>query len=698
MAVNINDEYQIRLKKLAEIRKSGINPYPEKFDKQFSVKEILAAEIGSAVKTAGRLLTIRDMGKIAFCHLQDESGKVQLVFKVDELGQDSYKQFSKIFDPGDFIGLSGEVFKTQKGELSVLVKEYVMLSKALRPLPEKWHGLQDQEIKYRQRYLDLISSEETRQRFVFRSELVKALREFYWSKGFSEVETPILVNAASGALAKPFITHHNALDLDVYLRIAPEIFLKECVIGGMEKVFELGRAFRNEGMDPSHLQDFTMCEHYAAYWNYEDNMKFTEEMFGYLLNKLFGTLKITIKNRQGKEVEVDFTAPWPKVSFRDLLLKDCGIDIEKFQDADSLRKEIKAKKIKIDDIDLLGRGNLIDALYKVVSREKLVNPTFLIHHPLDLSPLARSNDANPQIVDRFQLLVNTWEIVNAYSELVDSVDQKQRFEQQSSAKAAGDADAHGKDDEFVKALEHGAPPISGWGMGIDRLATLLTKQDSLRDTVLFPLLKPLNGTSGSGDDSAVLLDLGLNLEQAEKLLAENIKDPITISHCRQSAQIMRGLARHFGADEEQWSIIGLLHDIDWEKTKENPAKHCVLAKEILKQALASDQLIQIIQSHCYGLDLIPEFGSLRRSKKIEYLLAAAETLTGIIIAATLVLPSKKMSDLSLESLKKKFKTAKFAANCNREIIKECELAGIKLDDFLAISLKSLQEIANKLGF
>lgn len=482
-----NDEYKTRLEKLKKLREQGINPYPDQFAKLQSIAEVLKLPEGEKVKTAGRLLTIREMGKICFCHVQDSSAKMQIVLKQDDL---DLKKFLKIFDPADFVGIEGEVFKTKKGELSILVKKYQLLGKTLRPLPEKFHGLKDQEAIYRQRYLDLISNRESFERFLFRSEFVKALREFYWSQGFTEVETPILTNTASGALAKPFTTHYNALDLDVYLRIAPETYLKECIIGGFEKVFEVGRCFRNEGMDPSHLQDFTMTEHYAAYWNFEDNMKFTEEMFSYLLKKLFGSLKVEIKDRQGKNYEIDFTPPWPKVSFAQLIKKDCGIDIDKFATADKLRAEIKKKKIAIENIAKLERGNLIDELYKTVSRDKIIQPTFLISHPLDLSPLARRNDKNPGIVDRFQLIVNTWEIINAYSELVDPVDQAERFESQSKAKAGGDEDAHGKDDEYVKALEHGAPPISGWGMGVDRIVTLLTQQDNLRDVVLFPLLKP----------------------------------------------------------------------------------------------------------------------------------------------------------------------------------------------------------------
>ncbi len=485
-----HDEYQTRLQRLKKIREQGIHPYPDSFDKRQSVAEVLSSKLGAKVKTAGRLLTFREMGKIAFAHLQDSTNRIQLVFKEDEVGKDQLKFFIKHFDPADFIGVEGAVFKTQKGELSILVKKYVLLSKALRPLPDKWHGLKDQELQYRQRYLDIASNKETYQRFLFRSQFIKTLREFYHGEGFIEVETPILVNNASGALAKPFTTHHNALDLDVYLRIAPETYLKEAIVGGFERVFEIARCFRNEGMDPSHLQDFTMAEHYAAYWNFEDNMTFTEKMLPHIITTLTGKTKVEIKNRSGQLVNVDFKPPYPRVSFTELIKKDSGIDIDRFESVDELRLEIKKKKIAIDNIQQLGRGSLVDALYKTVSRDKLVQPTFVINHPLDVSPLARRNDTQPQIVDRFQLIVNTWEIVNAYSELIDPLDQAERFRQQVKDKKAGDQEAHGKDDEYVTALEHGAPPTSGWGMGIDRIVALLTQQDNLRDVVLFPLLRP----------------------------------------------------------------------------------------------------------------------------------------------------------------------------------------------------------------
>ncbi|NCD07715.1 MAG: lysine--tRNA ligase, partial [Spirochaetia bacterium] len=358
--------------------------------------------------------------------------------------------------------------------------------------PDKFHGISDSELKYRQRYLDLIMDPETKERFQFRNDFIWELRNFYKNYNFEEINTPILCNTASGALAKPFNTHHNALDIDVHLRIAPELYLKRAIVGGYERVVEFARCFRNEGTDPSHLQDFTMIEHYAAYWNFEDNMKFTEDMLTSVIKKLKGTLKIEIPNRDGELVEVDFSAPWGKVSFRDLLIKDCGIDIDKFPDLESLRKEIKLKNIEVKDIDSLGRGNLIDALYKVVSRPKLINPIFLVNHPIDVSPLARKNDDNPNVADRFQLVVNGWEIVNAYSELTDPIDQAYRFDKQMEAKGMGDEEAMNKDEDYIKAMEYGMPPVSGFGMGVERIVALLTKQQNLRDVVLFPLMRPEN--------------------------------------------------------------------------------------------------------------------------------------------------------------------------------------------------------------
>lgn len=484
------EERNDRIRKIELMKELGIDPYADKYERTHNLNEARDLKIETNVSVAGRIILSRNMGKMGFCQIIDYSGKIQLVLKTDELGNDQQKNFFKIISIGDFVGVKGEIFKTQKGEISVLVKGYTFLSKALRPLPEKWHGLSDTETKYRKRYLDLISNRETFDRFKFKSDFIWELRKFYNEQGFDEIETPVLANSASGALAKPFKTHYKSLDLDVYLRIAPEIFLKEAIIGGFDKIFEVARVFRNEGMDSSHLQEFTMIEHYCSYWNFEDNMKFTEKMITEVVFKLKGDLKIKTYNRKDELIEVNLGTPWRKVSFGELLLEDCDIDIDLYPTVEELRDVINKKGIKINDIDKLGRGNLIDSLYKKVSRPKLINPTFLINHPVDLSPLARKNNNNPMITDRFQLVINGWEIVNAYSELIDPIDQKERFSRQADAKKMGDEEAMDKDDDYVEAMEYGMPPVSGWGMGVERMLALLTQQKNLRDVVMFPLLRP----------------------------------------------------------------------------------------------------------------------------------------------------------------------------------------------------------------
>lgn len=483
-------EEEVRLHKLEKIKTAGLELYPEKFVRTHSLTEAKMSSAGDVVVCAGRLITLRDMGKITFAHLQDFSGKAQAVFKEGELGKENYKLFLKCIDLGDFVGVSGEVFITQKGEVSILVKNWKFLGKALRPLPEKWHGLQDREAKYRQRYLDLIANRETMDNFVLRSNFIKALREFYWREGFLEVETPTLLHTATGAAAKPYLTHNNALDIDVVLRISHELPLKELIVGGFEKIFEIGKAFRNEGHDPSHLPEHTHVEHYCAYWNFEDNIVFTEKMFNYLFDTLNISRQLKIKDKEGKEREVDFSTPWPRVDFIKMLNKDSGLDIMSYVDVKDLRSDLKKKKIIIEDMDNMGLSTLIDNIYKKVSRPKIINPTILYHYPKSVQPLARTNDKDKNIVDQFQLVINGWEILKAYSELVDPIDQRQRFIEQSEAKAAGDEEAMNVDEEYLMAMEYGMPPISGWGMGIDRILALLTNQDNLRDVVLFPLMRP----------------------------------------------------------------------------------------------------------------------------------------------------------------------------------------------------------------
>ena len=486
---NVKELMAAREEKLKKIREYGIKEHPERYETTCQIGECRKMEDGvKDISIAGRIMSKRKLGKISFIDLSDITGHIQLCLKRDDLGEENYKKIHEVTDIGDFIGVKGDVFTTQAGEKTVQVYEVTFLGKALRPLPEKFHGISNQELIYRERHLDLIMNEETKKKFLLRSKFIRLLREFLDNNGFIEVETPALQNTASGATAKPFIAHHNAHNMDVYLRISPELTLKKLIVGGFNNIYEVARDFRNEGIDVNHLQDFTMVEGYSAYWNYEDNMKFMKKMVIYILDKLYdGNLNIQI----GDKV-INFSGEWKVVSFRDLLLEDCGIDINKFETAEKLLEEIKNRKINLesDDIENLGRGNLIDLLYKKVSRPKIIEPTFLIKHPTDLSPLARSNDEDNSVSDRFQLIVNGQEIINGYSELVDAREQENRLLKQSELKAKGDEEAMTIDYEYIKAMEYGMPPISGWGLGVDRFLQFLTNSYNIRDVVLYPLLKP----------------------------------------------------------------------------------------------------------------------------------------------------------------------------------------------------------------
>ena len=431
---------------------------------------------------------MRKMGKLSFLRIRDIEASIQVSMQLDLVGEEAYKFMKTSIDVGDFIGVKGEIVTTQTGEKTLRTHEFEFLGKALKPLPEKFHGLSDQELKYRNRYVDLIMNEDARERFLLRSKLIWEIRSFLNNHGYVEIETPILNNKASGAMAKPFKTHHNALDIDLYLRIAPETYLKRAIIGGFTKVFEFARCFRNEGMDTTHLQDFTMLEGYGAYLNYEDNMKFLQEMIQTVVKNLFGKLELTIDG-----TTVDISGDWESISMRDLILKYTPIDIYEYDTKEKLLEKIKQEKIEIDSetpLENLGYGNLVDQLYKKVARPHVVKPCFLTKHPISLSPLARANDDNSNLTDRFQLIINGAEIINAYSELVDPIEQEKRLEEQAKLKSNGDEEAMMMDRDYISAMEYGMPPISGWGIGIDRLVQILTDAENIKDCVLFPLMKP----------------------------------------------------------------------------------------------------------------------------------------------------------------------------------------------------------------
>ncbi len=485
------DEVLSRKVKLQRIVAEGIDPYPSKAERTHTAAAAVAdfavlSEEKTLIKCVGRIRALRAHGGLTFAVIEDGSGQLQAVFRKDVLGAEDYDFWTSNLDIGDFVGIEGTLFLTKRGEKTLDAQKIVLLGKALLPLPEKWHGLTDTEIRYRKRYLDLISNPEVRDIFRKRSLIVKTIRDFLDDKGFMEVETPVFQPLAGGAAAKPFVTRHNALAIDLYLRIAPELYLKRLIVGGFERVYEIARCFRNEGIDHSHNPEFTQVEFYWAYADCEKLMKTTEEMLAAILGKVNGgSLKLVHEG-----TELDFTAPFARVTFRDLVKEKTGIDIDLADTEEKLVAEIKAKKLKVDLGKAFGYGEIAEAVYKEYCRPSIIQPTFLTDYPAEMIPLAKRKSGDSRKIATFQLLAKGFEICKAYNELNDPIDQAARFLEQEKLREKGAEEAQSMDNDFVEALSVGMPPTAGFGMGIDRLALFLTGVHSVKETILFPTLKP----------------------------------------------------------------------------------------------------------------------------------------------------------------------------------------------------------------
>jgi len=486
----LSELIQQRIKKLENLRNMGIEPYEGVFEPQHSTYEIFK-NFGNLDKdqleikiintsVAGRVILLRDFGKAVFAHLQDSKGRIQIYLRKDLLGENF--QLIKNIDIGDIIGVEGRLFRTKTNELTIEVKNFVFLSKSLRPLPEKWHGLKDIEARYRQRYVDLIVNPSVKETFVKRQQIIRYLREFLENEGFLEVETPIMHTIAGGARAKPFKTYHEALDMELYLRIAPELFLKRLLVGGFERVFEIGKNFRNEGISTKHNPEFTMIEFYVAYKDYNWLMDFTEKLLCYVVEKVCGALKI----KYSDDI-IDFTPPYKRISMYDAL-KEKGVPEEIFKNQEKATKWAKERGIELSKEASLPK--ILDEIFKETVEPFLIQPTFIIDYPVELSPLAKRKKDNPELVERFELFIAGREIANAFSELNDPIDQKERFLKQLEERLKGDEEVPEMDEDFIRALEIGMPPAAGEGIGIDRLVMLLTDNQSIRDVILFPLLRP----------------------------------------------------------------------------------------------------------------------------------------------------------------------------------------------------------------
>jgi lysyl-tRNA synthetase class 2 len=487
-----NEQMKERISKLEELKKEGKDPFEiVKYERTHTSKDIrdnFEEFEGKTIKTAGRLMSKRIHGKAGFSDIYDRYGKLQLYVRIDDVGEDKLK-FFKSLDIGDIIGVTGFIFKTKTGEISVHVKDFILLTKSLRPLPEKWHGLKDPDLRYRQRYVDLIMNADVKETFMRRTKIIKAIRKFLDDRDYLEVETPILSTIASGAAARPFVTHSNALDIDLYLRIATELYLKRLIVGGFEKVYEMNKDFRNEGIDIRHNPEFTMIELYEAYADYNDMMSLLENLLAYCAKEVLGTTKV---NYQG--TEIDFNPPWRRITMKDAVLQYAGIDFDNIK-TDEEAREIAKKHNLLDELKKklsdCTKGDIMNAAFETYAEKNFIQPTFVMDYPVEISPLTKKKPDDPSLTERFEAFVYGREIANAYSELNDPIDQKDRFMQQMKERELGDDEAYAMDEDFVNALEIGMPPTGGMGIGIDRIVMFLTDAYSIRDVLLFPTMKSL---------------------------------------------------------------------------------------------------------------------------------------------------------------------------------------------------------------
>ena len=705
---------------------AGINPYPIESTVTAHAAELeeryaLLADGESTedvVSVAGRIRALRRQGKVAFIVLEDVSGQIQLFCRIDALGQEQWDLLAQL-DLGDIVNATGTVMRTRRGQLSVSPTTLTLLSKSLRPLPEKFHGLTDREVRYRQRYVDLIMNPEVRETFRKRSQIISVIRRYMEDDGYIEVETPMMHAILGGANAKPFVTHFNALDRDFYLRIATELPLKRLIVGGMERVFEIGRQFRNEGMDLTHNPEFTSMEAYCAYSDLSGMKELSEGLFKTIAREVCGC-------EEGHEVityqgqEVDMSGTWRSVSLSEVVSEVVGEHVDMDTPVEHLRELCAANGIEWEES--WGAGKLLFELYDELGEKTLVDPTFVCDYPEEVSPLSKRLERDPRLTDRFELVICGNEYANAFSELNDPVDQAGRFAEQVAAKGLGDDEAMGYDYDYVRALEYGMPPAGGIGYGIDRMVMLFCDQASIRDVLLFPQMKPEVITKAdiasqlpdSTDNAAASLDdiakssaegasadavhgdksekleSGLSRDQAFDLLKKYNEDAFHIQHAETLEGLMRYYAEKYDPENvDFWGQVGLLHDLDWEKFQD-PVQHTVKAGELIREAGGSEELVHAIQTH--NSDNNPDLPA--PASKMECVLYACDELSGLIQAAILMRPSKSVMDFEVKSLKKKFKDKRFAAGCNRDVIRHgAELNGMELDELFASVIEAMKAIA-----
>lgn len=664
----VDDTIQARKEKKEALEKNGVLVYPYSFDKHDNIKDCLEklsqGSDHNEVKTAGRLMSLRSHGKVIFADLKDSTASIQLIFRLQELGQESFDLLSDV-DTGDFMGVDGVVMISKTGEPSILVGKFEYLGKSLRSIPSTFNSAKDKEVRFRKRYIDLLINDEARKVIDARWLILREIRNYLQSKhGFIEVETPVLQEIYGGTNAKPFFTHMNALDHNFYLRVAPELYLKRLVIAGYEKIFEIARNFRNEGIDQTHQPEFTMIEWYEAYADYHKIMDVAEDMIRHLAQTLHGTTKINILDK-----EIDLGKKWSRITMADTIKQYLDIDVGQTKDEELVRL-LEKNEIKL--IGEFSRGKAVFAIFDKLVTVNLIQPTWVIDYPKEVSPLSKVHRNNPDLVERFEGYICGKEVGDGWSELVDSTEQRRRFEEEQVRMRAGDDEAHPVDEDFIEAMEYGMPPLGGIGVGIDRLVMFLTNTWSIREVIAFPTLRPtqdsivketvvkhdINGGIKSLDSKSKNISVSLPLRTAsETLLKKYMRSEALLRHSQMVALAMEAYAKALGEDVELWYATGLLHDLDWEKY---PDEHPMKA---VAEFFADypEEMKQAILAHAPG-----RTGTKAESLLARYLFACDE-LSGLMNAVSLMRPNG-FADMEAKSVKKKIKDKSFAANVSREDI------------------------------
>ncbi len=686
----LDDLQKARLDKLNKIKDLGVDPYPAKARRDQTIVEAREM-LDNSVVVAGRLRSVRPHGQIIFGDLEDATGKIQLLFEKNELLSN--------LDLGDFLSVSGEVFKTQAGEITIKVADFQLLTKTLRPLPSAWYGLKDVEERNRHRYLDLLMNPGVRKTFEDRSKIIHSIRKFLTDeKGYFEVEDPVLQPLYGGTRARPFKTHHNTLDTDLYLRISNELYLKRLIVGGFEKVFEIGHTFRNEGMDRNHNPEFTMLETMEAYADYNDNMDLIEEMFEYVANTVFGKTKLSY---QGQALE--FKRPWQRLSLVDLFEKHTGV---KFGEIDTLEKATAlAEKLGVKIQDFMTDGEILLEIFEKKCTDQLIQPTFIYDYPADFYPLAKRKATNSKFVESFDIYVAGMEMGTNYTEQNDPQALKEAWLKEQTKEADGNPEAQRLDEDFLEALEYGMPPTSGIGPGIDRWIMVMTDSPSISDVILFPTLRPEKKSAPSNPKMAASPKNSqagsLTRDQALDLVKTMLKNPNLVKHCLAVESVMQGVCENLKAkhpelpseefDVEEWGLVGLLHDADYEITGQDLSQHTLVISEKIRELGADTRIINGIQGHYEKI-------KPNRENYLEHAIYCVDELAGLITAVALVRPEKSLAAVTTDSVMKKIPQKSFAAGALREQILACEEElGIPLRDFVEIALTSMQGVAKELG-